>query len=302
VSSLRTFALRMSPWEIKHVVRGETRHKQGDRVGAHADYVKVLKRNPKCWPAAFNLAVLMHQICEHEPAIALLRRLLRHEPRALEAWFNLGTILQATGDCIEAEVCHRRAVEIDPTFTSARVNLGNALLGLGRREEADEQYRIAMQQQPTNAEAVWNRSHYLILSGDWIEGWKAYEARWQIPGFCELNQIQVPDDMDPAPRPWTGQPLSGCTLLVSGEQGWGDDIMCLRYAPILRERGATVIWALREGLHRLAERTVYPDRVVDIANEIPPADYITTTMSLHHLLKVTPATVPGADGYLLRAA
>lgn len=296
------YAKRLTPWEMRYVLRGEKRHKAGDRVKAHNDYAKVLARNPKCWPAVFNLAVLAHEVCEHDVAITHLRRMTQHEPGAVDAWYNLGTILQSVGQYEEAERCLRRAVELAPDWPSPRVNLGNALLGLGRREEADAQYRAAMAHEPQNAEALWNRAHYLILTGRWLEGWHAYEARWGLPGFTELNAIRVDADRADLPREWTGQPLAGCRLIVVGEQGWGDDIMCLRYAAALRDRGATTIWALRKGLHRLARTAVAPDEVVDVSEPVPPADYITTTMSLHHYLRVTPETVPLSAGYLKAAA
>ena len=72
--------------------------------------------------------------------------------------------------------------------------------------------------------------------------------------------------------------------------------------PALRALGATVIWAVRPECQRLVEATVRPDRVVSIREPVPSADYIVSCMSLHQRLGVTVEAVPGAGGYLLKAA
>lgn len=292
------YGRQLSGWQLEVVTKGERAHRRGDRKRAYECYHKVLTRKPKCWPAVFNLAVLAHQVCEHELAIALLDRMTRAEPKAVEAWYNLGTILQAIGACAEADRCLTTATTLKPDYPAAWINLGNAKLGQGDREGADACYAEALALEPTDANALYNRAHYLILMGRWEEGWRCYEARWGIPGFVESNQIALAAEH--GAREWRGEPLRGRSLVVCGEQGWGDDLMCLRYAPRLRAMAGRVTWAVRAGLLRLVREAVAPDRVVDInADGVPDGtDYVVTTMSLHHRLAVTPETVPLAEGYL----
>ena len=296
----RDLAQRVSQWEARKIIQAQRAFEAGDKVRAARIFEKILSRNKRCWPAVFSLAVIAHTVCDHDYAVAMLLYLCSEEPGFAEAWYNLGTIEQCVNRYADAADHLREAVKLDPSMVNARVNLGNALLGLGRTEEAHAEYAEALKHKPNNAEATWNLSHYYILTGQWLKGWAAYEARWSIPGFTEMNAITVADSPT-MPVPWQGEDLTGKTLIVAGEQGWGDDIMCLRYASRLRELGATVIWALRPGLLRLAAKTVAPDRVVSLEEPVPPGDYIVTTMTLHHRLAITTTTVPHADGYLKAA-
>ena len=291
----------VSKWETKHFIKAMHYQTRGDHVAAARKYKKILDRNPRCWPAVFQAAVLAHVVCEHEWAVEQLRKLVKAVPGFLEAQYNLGTILQCIGGYAEAETCLRKVLALDPTFVAAHTNLGNSLLGLGRPEEARQSFDRALQYQPQDAEANWNLAHVLILTGQWEEGWGKYEFRWQIPGFVEMNAIAVEEGRTDLPLPWRGADLAGKTLIVAEEQGWGDTLMCLRYAPILRQMAGKVIWAVRPEMMRLAQATVAPDEVCNIREPVPGSDYIVAAMTLHHRLGIRPESVPYAEGYL-RAA
>jgi hypothetical protein len=67
-----------------------------------------------------------------------------------------------------------------------------------------------------------------LQKGDFEKGWQEYEWRWK--------RKQTP------PRPfrqlvWDGSPLSGRTILLYMEQGLGDMLQIIRYAPLVKERG-----------------------------------------------------------------
>lgn len=301
-TSKRAMANGSSDWALGETLRAERYHHAGQFDRAARIYEKVLDRKPRCWPAAFNYAVLAHQLCQHETSIGHLRRIVAAFPGNVEALYNLGTVLQCVGAYEESERYLTRATQLAPDHTASWVNLGNARLARGDSAGAGTAYEVAMRHDPDNYEALYNRAHHLILSGQWRAGWASYEARWSIPGFTAMNSLTVDATRTDLPTPWQGQPLSGCRLLVSGEQGWGDDIMCLRYARALRDLGATTTWALRPGLIRLAALSVAPDNVISLYDPIPSADYVISTMSLHHRLGITPETVPGADGYLRTVA
>jgi tetratricopeptide (TPR) repeat protein len=289
-------------WEARQFLVGIKRRMAGDHSGALRKMKRLLDRNPTCWPAVFEVATMGHVLCEHEFAAHHLRRLVKAVPGFLEGWYNLGTIVQCLGRYEEAETCLRQAIALDPDFTAAHTNLGNALLGLGRHDEAMTQFQESLKHSPQDAEANWNLAHVLVLTGQWEEGWAKYEYRWKIPGFVEMNAIAVDESRKDLPLPWRGADLRGKSLVVAEEQGYGDTLMCLRYAPILRDMGAEVTWAVRPEMMRLVEATVAPSKVCNIREAVPASDYIVAAMTLHHRLGITPETVPGAEGYLRRAA
>lgn len=293
----RDLAQRVSQWEARKIVQAQRAFEAGDKLRAARIFEKILSRNKRCWPAVFSLAVIAHTICDHDYAVAMLLYLCTEEPGFAEAWYNLGTIEQCVNRYADAADHLREAIRLDPGMVNARVNLGNALLGLGRTEEAFAEYAEALKHRPNNAEATWNLSHYYILTGDWLKGWRAYEARWSIPGFTEMNAITVADGPD-IPTPWQGEDLTGKTLLVAEEQGFGDWWLTLRYAEVLRSMAAKVIWACRPESMRLTALTVSPSEVASIREGVPPTDYVVTCMTLFARLGATPNNLPGASGYL----
>lgn len=274
------------------LLAAEQRRTAGDRMGALRAYARLVDRSPQCWPARLHFGLLCHLGCDHDTALAELRAVLTRWPGLAEAWYNYGTILQCVGAYSESVDALARALALDPDADAARVNLGNAWLGLGQPERAIPYYHEAIARRPTHPDARWNLSHALLLLGQWREGWQAYEARWQIPGFVEGGQIQVPAD-HPV-RPWTGtESLRLQRLLVVEEQGYGDTMMCFRYAPVLRARGAVTSWAVRPELVRLAEAATGGDRVLSIRESIPrDVDLAVSCMSLHARCATTPDTVP----------
>ena len=55
------------------------------------------------------------------------------------------------------------------------------------------------------------------------------------------------------PQPlWTGEDLAGKTILLHYEQGFGDTIQFMRYAPLVAARGARVVLEVQPALARLA--------------------------------------------------
>ena len=136
-----------------------------------------------------------------------------------------------------AEAAYRTALsDTSPSDTSQNANalnnLGMVLLEQGRVEEAERALREAVRSCPDAADARLNLAMAALLNGAFDEGWKLYEARWQVdPTLSATRDI-------PAPR-WTGkEPVAGKTVLLHAEQGFGDTLQFCRYAPLVANMGA----------------------------------------------------------------
>src|SRR5581483_11425245 len=93
---------------------------------------------------------------------------------------------------------------------------------------AEACYGRALEQTPGNAEIHVNRALLNLLRGRFAEGWDEYEWRWK------KKDATPPSFREPE---WTGEPLNGRTILVYCEQGFGDSIQFVRYAPLVKEMG-----------------------------------------------------------------
>src|SRR5205085_3648051 len=78
--------------------------------------------------------------------------------------------------------------------------------------------------------------------------------------------------------------------------GLGDSIQFIRYAPLIKERGGTVIFECQPPLAGLLNNAAGIDRLV--AGQLPPFDVQVPLLSLPRLLGTTLSTIPAAIPYL----
>jgi len=124
---------------------------------------------------------------------------------------------------------YNRAIELKPDYAEAYSNRGVVFQNSGQLEEAMENYNQAIQIQPDYAKAHWNLSLVLLLLGDMRNGWLEYEYGKLI----KKSRRRV----SPAPyQLWDGEPLGDKVILVTAEQGVGDEIMFASCIPDLIDK------------------------------------------------------------------
>ena len=99
-----------------------------------------------------------------------------------------------------------------------------------------------------------------------------------------------------SPR-WTGENLDGRSILLIAEQGLGDTLQFIRFAPLVKERSGRVVVACPKPLMRLVARCPGVDRVVDWKSALPDCDVHASLLSLPAILGTTLANLP-AEPYL----
>jgi hypothetical protein len=155
--------------------------------------------------------------------------------------------------------------------------------------EALSGYELSLWHDPDSATAHWNRALTWLQAGNYERGWPEYEWRWR-------RKRSRPREFA-RPR-WEGGPLGGRTVLLRCEQGLGDAIQFVRYAPLVRERGGPVVLECPRRLLSLFSRCEGIDRLVAEGDPLPAFDVQAPLMSLPALLGTTLATVPARVPYL----
>jgi hypothetical protein len=123
------------------------------------------------------------------------------------------------------------------------------------------------------------------LLGNFAEGWRLWEAR---------KRKKIPVGFQDFGLPlWTGaQQLAGRKILLHWEQGFGDTIQFIRYAPLVREKGADVALMVQPELAPLIRR-VMPD--IDLVEQAPTdATLQCPLMSLPRAFDTLLQTIPPA--------
>jgi tetratricopeptide (TPR) repeat protein len=223
-------------------------------------------------------------------AEASCREALRLRPDYPEAHNKLGAVLLAQGQLAEAEVHCRHAIQLKPNYADPLGNLGMALAQQLRLAEADACFQQFLRFEPKHAEVNFNRAVFWLMAGDFEQGWPAFEWRWQLPQYVL-----------PSPRPprWDGTSLAGRTILLLCEQGLGDVLQFVRYAPLVKERGGTAILQCPEPLLPLLGSCSGVDSLFPVGAALPPADVQAPLLSLPGIFRTNLASIPANIPYLV---
>ena len=211
-------ALARSP-DDTHVLfaLGNTARALGMPRPAEAFFRRVLAAEPERLEALVNLANLLRAQSRFAAAEALIAPALARHPESPELQLTLGSLYRETGDAVHAAEHYHRALEIKPGYAPAMGNLADLLADDGKTEEALSLYDRVLTQDKDNAQARINRAVLHLLRGNLKDGWRDYAARLKLPGKVPVAEHKLPR--------WDGAPLRRRRLLVTAEQGVGDQIM-----------------------------------------------------------------------------
>ncbi|MGI4849446.1 MAG: tetratricopeptide repeat protein [Janthinobacterium lividum] len=212
------------------------------------------------------------------------------EPAALHRL--RANILAALERPDEALASYDQALALQPELTEIMQERAALLAALNRHEEAAAGFAAAVRIKPNMPEVHLNEGLSRLAMGDFLNGWKKYEWRWQT---ARLGQTRRSFE-EPL---WLGsQSLAGKTILLHAEQAIEDTIQFCRYARRAAALGASVLLEaplsmvpLLRGLEGVAG--VYAE-----GQALPPFDYHCPLLSLPLAFGTTLPTIPVDTCYL----
>jgi Flp pilus assembly protein TadD len=253
---------------------------------------QALRIDPDNVEALNNLGIALHALNALSEAENHFRGVLRLDPDHANATLNLGVIRQSLGHLEEAETLYRRARALGADEPRVCNNLALALAELGDLDSAETVCRDALVANSNYAEAAVNLGMILLMQFRLDEGWPWYEARWRVPPLLSMAQL-------PVETRWTGaEPVAGKTILLLGEQGFGDVLQFCRYAPMVAGLGTRVILVVPETLRRLMHSLPGVAQVVSQDDALPAFDRHCPLMSLPMAFATTAENIPCQVPYL----
>jgi len=199
-----------------------------------------------------------------------------------------GLQLKHDGRFEEARLVFEKLVSQFPDHAESFSNLGNILMALGKPAEALKRHEQARQLAPDSPGIAFNLSLALLRTGDFANGWAAYENRLLMPHY---NSLQSRLDK---PR-WNGGSLDGQTLLVWAEQGFGDTIQFARFLPMIEQRGGCILFECQPELAPLMRCIDGIDKVIPRSEHPPAHDLQCPLLSLPRVFGCDAGSIPGNE-------
>jgi Flp pilus assembly protein TadD len=125
--------------------------------------------------------------------------------------------------------------------------------------------------------------------GDFERGWVDFEWRLKCQDI-DLGGFSQPF--------WRGEPIEGRRILIHAEPESGDTLQFIRYARLVKERGATVLVRAPKPLVRLLGQLSYIDAMFSDDADHPHFDVQVPLLSLPKIFGTTLTTIPTGEPYL----
>ncbi|MDX2098206.1 MAG: tetratricopeptide repeat-containing glycosyltransferase family protein [Leptolyngbyaceae cyanobacterium bins.59] len=267
----------------------------GDLEAAIDAYQQAVTVQPDYWTAYFNIGVVWQQQEAFDRAIDAYQQALQWNPNDLDIYVNLGNCYEALNRFSEAIAAYNKILT-SPSHVAAFnhadwCKLGFLFESALQFDKAEEFYQRSLALDPNFFDTRQNRALLLLRLGNFEEGWQANECRWD-GGNLAPRHFRQPQ--------WDGSPLQGRRILLHIEQGLGDTIQFIRYAPLLAQQGGRVFFQCHPLLLDLLKCVEGIDYIFPLAVDqpLPEYDVHAPLMSLPFLMGTTLETVPAQIPYI----
>lgn len=279
-------AVRVNPTHAKSINNiGVVLYKQKRYKESAQIFEIALQTDPNYNEVYSNKGAAYNKAKDYEKAIESLETAIKKMPNHGGAYTNLGNVYNKTHDYKTAAKMHEKSIELEPNGSNAYSNLGTSYKYLGFSSKAINSYKKAIELEPNFVNAHFDLATMYLSNEDFVNGWKEYE--WRFKKEEMIPHIIKHKDIFSKPMFTGKEDIKGKTLLLHSEQGYGDSIQFIRFAPQIKEKyGCKIAVKCREGLKELFQTMPELDLVVDRTEETPAFDYQLSIMSMPFILEM----------------
>lgn len=252
---------------------------------------EAIQLDPGDGEAHANLGLLLLKVRQYPQALAAYAAAVTLRPENVVAQFGLARALARLDLNDFAYLAFCDVLARAPDDIEATVEFGWLLSDTDRHAEGVVLLRHALARHPEHGGLRTVLAVCLFGAGDWSAAWAEYEGRLSDP---RVNKHLLPTT---CPR-WRGEDLAGRTILLQAEQGLGDTLQFVRYAPLVKARGGRVVLRAPQALLPLLRTVPGVDDVFDTETTVIPFDIHAPLLSLPLIFETQTATVPGAIPYI----
>ena len=239
-----------------------------------------------------NLELMYRKNKQFDKALETIRMVLEIHPSNPTYKYCEGLSLCHLWRIEEAIAVFEKVLFIDYFNVKAHVMLGNCYQEIGKYKEATASFESAFAIDQSNSYIIYNRSLLLLLLGDFEQGLKDYEARWQ-----QGPPLVLPNFVKNKPM-WDGKDFSGKKLLILMEQGHGDMIQFCRYIPMAEKLGSDISVLCSDNLVNLLRPIAPKAKWLTHQDKIPEFDIYITMMSMPLVFGTRIENIPAEVPYI----
>lgn len=237
---------------------GVTLDNLGDAEAALAELQAADRLAPNNIGILNRMAMVLRTLVRLDEAEVLLQRVLALKPDDYHALITLGLVQLSRRSWGAASATFMAAAEAAPERALPMINMA-CMYGLKGDQVARRHYfGRAVELAPDDAQIRFSYAIAQLLLGEWEAGWRNNPYRPNIvrndPSYFRT---------EPLPRDLTGK-----RVMVQMDQGLGDELMFLRFAPVLKARGAWIAYRPNPKLASFVARLPFVDQAVS-HNEAP---------------------------------
>ena len=250
---------------------------------AEREYRECVRMAPDFLLARCNLASVVMDLGRFDEAAALCRDVISLAPDLPLAHSFLGAALTHQGRVIEALTCHSTAARLSPHDAKIAQTYATTLADSGRFTQSLPWFARALALNPDLQSTHQLLAYALLGNGCFTEGWAEYVHRpWPALFRAEHPRIALAQTLP--------EDLRGKHICVLREQGLGDEIFFLRFAPQLHAAGARITYCASSKIKSLLARASCLELVLDEIAPPADADAIILAGDLPHALSASPLT------------
>jgi Flp pilus assembly protein TadD len=268
---------------------GVLHYQKQDYDAAMQYWKKAITINSSNAEVQHNLGLAFYKKGQFDEAMPYFKKAVQLNSFYSDAWNDLGSAVLQNGLYNEAVEYYRKALQCNPNHVNACYSLGTVLLTMGKYQESLHFFHRAISLKPDFPRAHFNLAFVLLLLADFKNGWKEYFWRWGTEEF------RIPNWQQPI---WDGADLTGKTLFIHVEQGFGDMIQIVRYIPMVADRGGKVILQCQKELLSLIKNVEGVEHIIALQEPLPVFDIHCPLLCIPMIFDTDLDTIPAKIPYI----
>lgn len=267
---------------------GEALYQQKKLEDAIAHYRQAIAIQPEDYVAHNSLGVALKQQAQFEQAIDHFQQAIALEPHYVEAYVNLAATMRELYRNDEAIAYCQAALRLAPTNATVHNAYACILYSQEKFEAAIASFEESLRHDPDCAEVHSNLGMVLLHSGNFQRGFAEYFWRLKV----HPTRLRYEEAL------WNGADLHGKTILLTAEQGFGDQIQFARYATLLAKQGGEVVIGCPKQMVCLLATVPGVSRCVDSNKDSVETHFHAPLLELPRILGTTLDTIPATVPYV----